>query len=66
MTYCNGKLVKATEHELLEYYLNNGMDRMMDFDEYLTIVENCGCQIIRPSAENICKACTIDFGGNDR
>lgn len=66
MVYRNGKLVEANVDELLELYLNDSMDRAMDFDEYLTIVENCGCQIIRPSAEDICKACTIDFGGNDR
>lgn len=65
MTYNKGKLVEATEHELLEYYLNNGMDRMMDFDEYLTILEADGCHIIRPSSEDVCEACTIDFGGND-
>ena len=65
MTYNKGNLVEATEHELLEYYLNNGMDRMMDFDEYLTIVEADGCKVIRPSAEEVCEACTIDFGGND-
>lgn len=65
MTYRNGKLVKATEHELLECYLIEGMDRIMAFDEYLTIVEADGCNVIRPSAEDVCEACTIDFGGND-
>lgn len=45
MVYRNGKLTEATVDELLELYLNDSMDRAMDFDQYLLIVENNGCTI---------------------
>lgn len=32
MVYCNEKLIEANIDELLELYLNDNMDRLMDFD----------------------------------
>ena len=72
MVYRNGKLVEATVDELLELYLNDSMDRAMDFDQYLLIVENNGCTINGSAANETCKACMIngvegefDDGGNE-
>lgn len=65
MVYRNGRLVEATVDELLELYLNDSMDRVMDFGQYLTIIENNGCTIKSGETEPMCKTCMIEFGGND-
>lgn len=53
MVYCNEKLIEANIDELLELYLNDNMDRLMDFDQYLLIAYNNGCKISgSPTIEN--------------
>ena len=41
----NGKIVEATEAELLRLYLDRGYDDCMDFYEYLYRMEKVGCVV---------------------
>ena len=43
----NGKITKATESELFEYYLKQGYDDIMPFTEYIRICEEMGTKIER-------------------
>lgn len=42
----NGKIVEATEVELISYWLNRGYDDIIDFDTYKFICEKNGTKII--------------------
>lgn len=46
MTVKNGKIVKATEGELFEYYLKRGFDDIMSFTDYINRCIELGTQII--------------------
>lgn len=42
----NGKIVEATKNELFSLYLARGMDMVMDFNEYVNRMEECGCKVV--------------------
>ena len=42
----NGKIVLATDTELLKLYLDRGMDNIMTFPEYKMRMEHAGCEIL--------------------
>lgn len=41
----NGKIVKITEAELFDLYLNREMDDLMDFHEYKRRMVAAGCEV---------------------
>ena len=59
MTVKNGKIVKATEDELFEYYLNRGFDDIMPFTTYKESCVESGTQIIEKGGE----AAALEYKG---
>ena len=43
----NGKIIEATTAELYERWLNQGLENIMTFPEYLRTMENAGCVVRR-------------------
>jgi hypothetical protein len=41
----SGKIVFATESELLSLYLDRGYDECMDFEEYKLRMMEAGCEV---------------------
>lgn len=52
MTVENGKIVKITENELFDIYLNRGMDDVMSFPDYKERFEKAGCVVESEEASN--------------
>ena len=46
MTIKNGKIAKATENELFEYYLKRGFDDLMPFTDYKRRCVELGTEIV--------------------
>lgn len=48
----NGKIVEATTGELYERYLNQGLENIMTFPEYVYQMEREGCVVRRSDDAN--------------
>ena len=42
----NGKIVEATDNELLDLYLRRGIDEIMSFGEYKRQICEAGCVVM--------------------
>lgn len=49
----NGKIKEATTAELYERWLNQGLENIMTFPEYIRTMEDAGCVVRRDGDGNV-------------